>query len=269
MSSVHYRPPVARSLSRPATLPMIADTPSTAQMIVSDVRQYETANRIPLRFELSSRSWQFPLVGSHPNRCRTLLGHIRSAVGRRLSTFLSRAIQGSRARENRACHTNIWPANREHTGDLRVEHRRAVQRRDCWAARRFVIRRRAGGSADRGRMDRFAGGAGRDRWMDRENSDQGGGDLQVVEIRHRLANCFQLLNGLIQARLAHTADGESRRQLAWLQDVVVSMGILQQRLAAAGNAGFPGLLGRGGRALATADRSSATSRSSWRPRTSR
>jgi two-component sensor histidine kinase len=71
---------------------------------------------------------------------------------------------------------------------------------------------------------------------------QGGGDLQVVEIRHRLANCFQLLNGLIHARLAHTADGESRRQLAWLQDVVVSMGILQQRLAAAGNAGFQAYL---------------------------
>jgi two-component sensor histidine kinase len=68
--------------------------------------------------------------------------------------------------------------------------------------------------------------------------NQGGGDLQVVEIRHRLANCFQLLNGLIQFRLAHTADRESRRQLAWLQDVVVSMGMLQQRLAAAGTAGF-------------------------------
>jgi two-component sensor histidine kinase len=68
--------------------------------------------------------------------------------------------------------------------------------------------------------------------------DQDGGQLQVEEIRHRLANCFQLLNGLIQARLAHTTNGESRRQLAWLQDVVVSLGILQQRLAAAGTAGF-------------------------------
>jgi two-component sensor histidine kinase len=71
---------------------------------------------------------------------------------------------------------------------------------------------------------------------------QGGGDLQVVEIRHRLANCFQLLNGLIQFRLAHTADGESRRQLAWLQDVVVSMGMLQHRLATAGTAGFQAYL---------------------------
>jgi two-component sensor histidine kinase len=68
--------------------------------------------------------------------------------------------------------------------------------------------------------------------------NQEGGDLQVVEVRHRLANCFQLLNGLIQVRLAHTADGEGRRQLAWIQDVVVSMGMLQQRLAAAGTAGF-------------------------------
>lgn len=68
--------------------------------------------------------------------------------------------------------------------------------------------------------------------------NQEGGDLQVVEVRHRLANCFQLLNGLIQVRLAHTADGEGRRQLAWIQDVVVSMGMLQQRLAAAGSAGF-------------------------------
>jgi two-component sensor histidine kinase len=95
----------------------------------------------------------------------------------------------------------------------------------------------SGGSADRGPIDLLLGrGAGP---MDGSRElDQGGGELQVVEIRHRLANCFQLLNGLIQARLAHTTDGESRRQLAWLQDVVVSLGILQQRLAAAGTAGF-------------------------------
>jgi two-component sensor histidine kinase len=65
-----------------------------------------------------------------------------------------------------------------------------------------------------------------------------GGDLQVVEIRHRLANCFQLLSGLIGFRLAQTADGESRRQLAWLQEAVVSLGMLQQGLAGAGTAAF-------------------------------
>ena len=67
---------------------------------------------------------------------------------------------------------------------------------------------------------------------------QAGGDLQVVEIRHRLANCFQLLTGLIQFRLTQTPDGESKRQLAGLQDAVASLGLLQQRLAAAGSDGF-------------------------------
>jgi two-component sensor histidine kinase len=74
--------------------------------------------------------------------------------------------------------------------------------------------------------------------MDGSRELEQGGDLQVVEVSHRLANCFQLLNGLIQFRLTHTADGESRRQLAWLQDLIVSMGMLQKRLVAAGAAGF-------------------------------
>jgi two-component sensor histidine kinase len=78
--------------------------------------------------------------------------------------------------------------------------------------------------------------------MDGSRELKQGGDLQVVEVSHRLANCFQLLNGLIQFRLAHTADGESRRQLAWLQDLIVSMGMLQKRLAAAGAAGFQAYL---------------------------
>jgi two-component sensor histidine kinase len=67
---------------------------------------------------------------------------------------------------------------------------------------------------------------------------QTAGDLQVVEIRHRLANCFQLLTGLIQFRLTQAPDGESKRQLAGLQDAVASLGLLQQRLAAAGSDGF-------------------------------
>ena len=61
---------------------------------------------------------------------------------------------------------------------------------------------------------------------------QAGGDLQVVEIRHRLANCFPFLTGLIQFRLTQASDGESKRQLASLQDAVASLGLLQQRLAA-------------------------------------
>lgn len=67
---------------------------------------------------------------------------------------------------------------------------------------------------------------------------QAAGDLQVVEIRHRLANCFQLLTGLIQFRLTQAPDGESKRQLAGLQDAVASLGLLQQRLAVAGSDGF-------------------------------
>jgi two-component sensor histidine kinase len=70
------------------------------------------------------------------------------------------------------------------------------------------------------------------------DSKPAGSDLQIMEIRHRLANCFQLLTGLIQFRIAHTPDGESKRQLTGLQDAVASLGLLQQRLAAAGSAGF-------------------------------
>ena len=62
--------------------------------------------------------------------------------------------------------------------------------------------------------------------------------MQVVEIKHRLANCFQLLTELIQFRLAQAGDGETKRQLARLQDAVASLGLLQQRLAGAGAAGF-------------------------------
>jgi two-component sensor histidine kinase len=75
------------------------------------------------------------------------------------------------------------------------------------------------------------------------DSKPAGSDLQIVEIRHRLANCFQLLTGLIQFRIAHTPDGESKRQLTGLQDAVASLGLLQQRLAAADSAGFRAYLG--------------------------
>jgi two-component sensor histidine kinase len=86
---------------------------------------------------------------------------------------------------------------------------------------RYSIGSRAGGEMDGAR-----------------DSKPAGSDLQIVEIRHRLANCFQLLTGLIQFRIAHTPDGESKRQLTGLQDAVASLGLLQQRLAAAGSGGF-------------------------------
>jgi two-component sensor histidine kinase len=91
--------------------------------------------------------------------------------------------------------------------------------------RRYSIGSRAGGEMDGARESKPAAS-----------------ELQILEIRHRLANCFQLLTGLIQFRITHTPDGESKRQLTGLQDAVASLGLLQQRLAAAGSAGFQAYL---------------------------
>ena len=62
--------------------------------------------------------------------------------------------------------------------------------------------------------------------------------LALAEVRHRLANCFQLIQSLIRHRLAGAASEEARQHLAWLGDAVMALGLLQQRLAAAGDDGF-------------------------------
>jgi two-component sensor histidine kinase len=55
-------------------------------------------------------------------------------------------------------------------------------------------------------------------------------DLQVAEIRHRIANCFQLMIGAIHCRLKQTADPVARDQLVWARDIIHTMSLLQGRL---------------------------------------
>lgn len=55
--------------------------------------------------------------------------------------------------------------------------------------------------------------------------------LRLAELRHRLANSFQLISSLIRLRLNQATDPEGRRHLSWLLDVVTALGLLQERLA--------------------------------------
>jgi two-component sensor histidine kinase len=67
-------------------------------------------------------------------------------------------------------------------------------------------------------------------------------ELLVTELRHRLANSFQLLQAVIRVRLRTAEDPESRRHLAWLLDVVAAFGMLQQRMGVSGPTDFGGYL---------------------------
>jgi two-component sensor histidine kinase len=62
--------------------------------------------------------------------------------------------------------------------------------------------------------------------------------LLISELRHRLANSFQLLQAVIRIRLRSANDPESRRHLSWLLDVVTALGMLQQRIGVAGPTDF-------------------------------
>ena len=62
--------------------------------------------------------------------------------------------------------------------------------------------------------------------------------LLISELRHRLANSFQLLQAVIRIRLRSAADPESRRHLSWLLDVVTALGMLQQRIGVTGPTDF-------------------------------
>jgi two-component sensor histidine kinase len=62
--------------------------------------------------------------------------------------------------------------------------------------------------------------------------------LLIAELRHRLANSFQLLQAVIQIRLRSADDPESRRHLSWLLDVVTALAMLQQRIGLAGPTDF-------------------------------
>ncbi len=63
-------------------------------------------------------------------------------------------------------------------------------------------------------------------------------NLLISELRHRLANSFQLLQAVIHIRLRSASDPESRRHLSWLLDVVTALGMLQQRVGVVGPADF-------------------------------
>ena len=62
--------------------------------------------------------------------------------------------------------------------------------------------------------------------------------LLIAELKHRLANSFQLLQAVIQIRLRSADDPESRRHLAWLLDVVTALSLLQQRVGVSGPTEF-------------------------------
>lgn len=62
--------------------------------------------------------------------------------------------------------------------------------------------------------------------------------LLISELRHRLANSFQLLQAVIHIRLRSAIDPDSRRHLSWLLDVVTALSMLQQRIGFTGPTDF-------------------------------
>jgi len=63
-------------------------------------------------------------------------------------------------------------------------------------------------------------------------------NLLISELKHRLANSFQLLQAVVQIRLRSATDPESRRHLSWLLDVVTALSMLQQRIGFSGPTDF-------------------------------
>ena len=60
---------------------------------------------------------------------------------------------------------------------------------------------------------------------DRKQSDVA---AATSEIRHRVANTFQLLSALARMRSQRAAEPETRRQLAWMADAIGSLGALER-----------------------------------------
>lgn len=59
--------------------------------------------------------------------------------------------------------------------------------------------------------------------------EQMGGDGGAAsEIRHRMANTFQLLSALARMRSQRAPEPETRRQLAWMADAIGSLGALER-----------------------------------------
>jgi two-component sensor histidine kinase len=62
--------------------------------------------------------------------------------------------------------------------------------------------------------------------------------VQLAEARHRLTNSFQMLAALIRMKLADARSDETRGSLNWLENAVISMGLLQKRLSTPGGGQF-------------------------------
>lgn len=61
-----------------------------------------------------------------------------------------------------------------------------------------------------------------------------GDGAAASEIRHRMANTFQLLSALARMRSQRSADPDARRQLAWMADAIGSLGALERHRTAEG-----------------------------------
>lgn len=66
--------------------------------------------------------------------------------------------------------------------------------------------------------------------MNDETNDQAG--RAASEMRHRMANTFQLMSALGRMRSQRAADPETRRQLVWMADAIGSLGALERHRAA-------------------------------------
>jgi two-component sensor histidine kinase len=69
-----------------------------------------------------------------------------------------------------------------------------------------------------------------------EGEDQGA--MSLGEVRHRIANVFQLIGTLGRMRAQRSDDAEARRQVEWLGDAIGALGVLQHRLLSPGGDNF-------------------------------
>jgi two-component sensor histidine kinase len=65
--------------------------------------------------------------------------------------------------------------------------------------------------------------------MDESMSDEPG-PVTASELRHRMANLFQLLTTTARMRIQRCPDAEAQRKLTWLMEAVGAIGVLQHRL---------------------------------------
>jgi two-component sensor histidine kinase len=66
--------------------------------------------------------------------------------------------------------------------------------------------------------------------------------LSLAEVRHRVANVFQLLGSLGRLRARRGDDPEARRQVVWMNEAITALGVLQNRLLSPGGDDFADFL---------------------------